>query len=205
MIFYNDYNNVLLVSEDYIKSVTNLNDNVCGDYLLPSIQIAQTVELEETIGTPLVNKLQELVATGDIKLEEYKPYKYLLDNYLQPFLAYAALSHIVMPISFKLTNSGVMRTADEKMNYSSADESDKVKAYYKKLADTYQYRLQRFLIGNYNLYPELLKYRSIADLRANLYSAASCNLFLGGARGKYINNPSMFFGYGLPNSTIEIR
>ena len=198
-------NNVLLISEDYIKSVTNISDNINGNYLLPAIQLAQDIELTETIGTPLLTHLQELIYNNEIQLEENKDYKYLLDKYLQPLLAYNAIQHIVVPISFKLANVGVSRTSDEKMEYATANEVDRVKAYYKHIADMYQYRLQRYLIANYNKYPQLLEYKSIADIRANLYSSASCNLWLGGVRGKQSINPTLFFGYGLPNSTIDIK
>lgn len=197
--------NILLISEDLIKSITNLNDNVSGDYLLPSIQLAQDIELEETIGTPLLTKLQELIYNNDISNTDNKYYKYLLDKYIQPFLAYATISHIAVPLAYKLSNAGILRTEDEKLYNVGANEVDKVKQHYQHLADTYKYRLQRYLIANYNQFPELLEYKSIADLRANLYSAARCSLWLGGARGKQTINPTLYFGYGLPGSTIEVK
>lgn len=197
--------NILLISEDLIKSITNLNDNVSGNYLLPSIQLAQDIELEETIGTPLLVKLQTLIYNNEIGTETNKHYKHLLDKYIQPFLCYATISHITVPIAYKLTNAGVLRTEDEKMYNVSTNEVDKIKNHYQHLTDTYKYRLQRYLIANYNQFPELLEYKSIADLRANLYSAAKCNLWLGGARGKQTINPTEYFGYGLPSSTIEIK
>lgn len=197
--------NILLISEDIIKSITNLNDNVSGDYLLPSIQLAQDVELEETIGTPLLTKLQSLVYNNEIQSESNAHYKKLLDKYIQPFLCYATIAQITIPLAFKISNAGILRTEDEKMYNVSANEVDKVKYHYKHIADTYKYRLQRYLIANYNQYPELLQYKSIADLRANLYSAANCNLWLGGARGKQSINPTDYFGYGLPSSTIDVK
>lgn len=198
--------NILLISEDIIKSITNLSDNVSGDYLLPAIQIAQDFDLEETIGTPLLNHLQTLVANNQIQHTENADYKYLLDTYIQPFLAYATIKHITIPLAFKLTNAGILRTEDEKMYNVNANEVDKVKYHYQHIADTYKYRLQRYLIGNYNKFPQLLEYRSISDLRVNLYSSAGTNLWLGGARGKNLPNATdEYFGYGLPSSTIDIK
>lgn len=197
---------VLLISEDYIKSTTNISDNLNGEYILPAIQLAQDIELEETIGTPMLNKLQELVANGDIQHAENVHYKALLDNYIQPFLCYATIAQITIPIAFKMANAGVLRVEDEKMYNVSANEVDKVKNHYKHIADTYKYRLQRYLIANYNEFPELLRYKSIADLRTNLYSAASCNLWLGGSRGKSLpNSTDVYFGYGLPSSTVDVN
>lgn len=198
--------NILLISEDLIKSITNLSDNTSGDYLLPAIQLAQDIDLEETIGTTLLSYLQDLVVNNQIQAQENSYYKHLLDKYIQPFLAYATISHITVPVAFKLTNAGILRTEDEKMYNVGANEVDKVKHYYQHIADTYKYRLQRYLIANYGRFPQLLEYKSIADLRVNLYSSARTNLWLGGARGKSLpNSTDIYFGYGLPSSTIDVK
>lgn len=195
------YNNVLLVSEDYIKTFTNISDNVSGDYILPAIYFAQRQGLEECIGTELTRKLQYLVGSGEIDLEKYEPYKRLLDDYIQDFLAFLALSEIIINTSFKINNLGSNRTDDEKAYNLSYDETFKLKDYYRNKADYLMYRLQRFLIANYNKYPELVTYKSIADLQTNLYSAASVPIFLGGARNpKYTKEPSLKDIYNFPSS-----
>ena len=136
---------VLLISEDTIKSVTNMSDNMQGDYLLPAIQLAQDIDLEETIGTPLLEKIQELVLNNTIINADNYAYKTLLDKYIQPFLCYATIAHITVPVAFKIANAGILRTEDEKMYNVSANEVDRVKNHYQHIADTYKYRLQRYL------------------------------------------------------------
>lgn len=192
-------NDVLLISESYIKSVTNISDNLAGDYLLPSIKLAQDIDLESTIGTQLLEKIQELIYNNDISNQEYSNYKLLLDNYIQPYLAYATIQHIVPTIAYKLVNQGVVRTDDEKSYNVTSNEVDKVIDYYSHLANTYKKRLQLFLTSNYNNFTELMNWKSIADIKANLYSAAGCNVNLGGPRGKSIFNPSYLFGYDFPS------
>ena len=192
-------NDVLLISEDYIKSTTNISDNIAGDYLLPSIKLAQDINLESTIGTQLLKKLQKLVYDNDISNQENEMYKLLLDNYIQPYLSYATIQHIVPTVAYKLANQGVIRTDDEKSYNITSNEVDKVADYYNHLSNTYKKRLQLFLIANYNEFPELLNCKSLADIRANLYSAAGCNVNLGGPRGKSIFNPSYLIGYDFPN------
>ena len=189
-------NNVLLISEDLIKSITNINENLSGNYLLPAISLAQDIDVEETIGTQLLNKLKELIYNNEIKLSENEKYKYLLDKYIQPFLCYATIAHLTVPVSFKIANAGILRTDDEKMTNISSNEVDKVKNYYKHIADTYKYRLQKYLIANYGDYAELQTYKSIADLKTNLYSSASCNINLGGLRGRVIIEDDRNWGYG---------
>lgn len=195
---------ILLISEHHIKANTNISDNISGDYLLPAIQLAQDTALEQTIGTPLLTKLQELVENNTIHSAVNEDYKLLLDRYIQPFLCYATISQLTIPIAFKLANAGVLRTEDEKMYNVSSNEVDKIKAHYTHIADIYKYRLQRYLIANYNKFPELLEYKSIADLRANLYSAATCGIVLGGPRGKTLPFTSLNYGYNLPNRTPDV-
>ena len=192
-------NDVLLISEDYIKSITNISDNLANDYLLPSIKLAQDIDLESTIGTQLLEKIQELIYNNDISNQENSMYKLLLDNYVQPYLAYATIKHLTPTVAYKLANQGVVRTDDEKSYNITSNEVDKVIDFYNHIANTYKKRLQLFLIANYNEFPELLNWKSIADIRANLYSAAGCNLSLGGPRGKSIFNPSYLMGYDFPN------
>ena len=192
-------NDVLLISEDYIKSITNISDNLANDYLLPSIKLAQDVDLESTIGTQLLEKIQELIYNNDITNENNSMYKLLLDKYIQPYLAYCTIKHLVPTVAYKIVNQGVVRTDDEKSYNITSNEVDKTADYYYHLSNTYKKRLQLFLIANYSEFPELLNWKSIDDIRANLYSAAGCNLSLGGPRGKSIFNPSYLMGYDFPS------
>ena len=194
-----NYNDVILISEDYIKSTTNISDNIAGDYLLPSIKLAQDIDLESTIGTKLLEKIQELIYNNDISNKDSEMYKLLLDKYIQPYLAYATIQHLTPTVAYKLANQGIIRTDDEKSYNITSNEVDKVADYYSHIANTFKKRLQLFLIANYNEFPELLNWKSIADIRANLYSAAVCNVNLGGPRGKSIFNPSYLMGYDFPS------
>ena len=192
-------NDVLLISEDYIKSITNISDNLANDYLLPSIKLAQDIDLESIIGTQLLEKIQELIYNNDISNQDNSMYKLLLDKYIQPYLAYATIKHLAPTVSYKLANQGVLRTDDEKSYNVTSNEVDKVSDYYNHLSNTYKKRLQLFLIANYNEFPEIVNWKSISDIRANLYSAAGCNVSLGGPRGKSIFNPSYLMGYDFPS------
>ena len=192
-------NDVLLISEDYIKRITNVSDNIAGDYLLPSIKLAQDVDLESTIGTQLLEKIQELIYNNDISNQNNEMYKLLLDKYIQPYLAYATIQHLAPTVAYKLANQGVLRTEDEKSYNVTSNEVDKIIDYYNHIANTFKKRLQLFLIANYNEFTELLQWKSISDIRANLYSAAGCNVNLGGPRGKSIFNPSYLIGYDFPS------
>ena len=201
----NNYNNILLVGEDYIKSNTPISNNLDDKYLLPAIAHAQRSQLEETIGTQLLRKLQELVGTSTIDDEENQHYKILLDDYVMDYLMYLAIADVTVSTSFKINNFGVNRTDDEKTFNASYGEVMQIKKYLLDKANYCRFRLQRFLIANYEQFRELWIWRSIADLRANLYSANGCGVVLGGARGKSIVTPLGNMSYGMPNSTIDLN
>ena len=178
----NDYRDVLLCSEDIIKTYTNISDNTAGKYIQPSIYMAQHQDLEECLGTKLVRKIQELIGTNQINRVENEPYKTLLDDYITDYLAYATIVRLIPIVSFKIGNMGVVRTEDEKVISMPYNEVFNLKDYYKQQADYLQYRLQRYLIANYNLFNELKTHKTVDELQSNLYSAANVPIWLGGSR-----------------------
>ena len=58
---------ILLTSEAFVKSVTNVSDNLAGKYILPSIREAQEQGLKGILGDPLLAKVKDL--TGGNSLE----------------------------------------------------------------------------------------------------------------------------------------
>lgn len=180
-----EYRDILLTSEDAIKTYSNISDNISGDYLLPAIHIAQRTDLEGIIGTALVSKLQTLIAEDTINYGENSHYKVLLDEYISDFLCYAAIKELIPMVSFKVNNVGAARTEEEKTSTVSFNEVFKLKDYYQDKADYFAMRMQRYLVANYNKFPELND-STLENIKANIKSAASCSIFLGGPRGRKI-------------------
>ena len=78
--------NVLLISEQRLKDNTSINDNVDSSELRFSIQMAQNIFLQESLGTNLFEKILSLVQTSNIDLAGNINYKELLNNFIQPML-----------------------------------------------------------------------------------------------------------------------
>ena len=179
---------ILLSSETFIKSVTNISDNVAGKYILPSLREAQDVGLKGILGACLLARLKELVAadpathTRPIDQPQYAAYKDLV-NECQYYLAYRTLVEVANKVSYKLVNAGVAKTGDENVTLASYDEIAKQQYYYEAKADAYCRDLQRWVLAHKDEFAELDACTCEA-IRANLYSSASCGLFLGGARGR---------------------
>lgn len=172
---------VLLTSSEFIKSATNISDNVNEKVLSTAIREAQDIELRSVIGSKMLNVLKGMVGDGTIDDEENIKYKELLTE-TQYFLAYSVLTKLCMITTFKVDNIGISRTTDERIETVGVDDALLIKDFYKKKADYYQMLLQKYILCN--RLPEIDD-NQCCEIKANLYSAASGGLWLGGIRGKF--------------------
>ena len=169
---------ILLTSEAFVKSVTNVSDNLSGKYILPSIREAQEQGLKSILGDCLLSKVKHLFNTDSLE----GIYKELVDH-CQYYLAYAAIVEVTNKVSFKIGNFGVAKSTDENLQVASYDEIVKMQYYYQTKVDAYCLELQQWLLQNKESLPELTECHC-RKLSSNLHSAASCGVYLGGARGK---------------------
>ena len=172
---------ILLTSEAFVKSITNVSDNLAGKYILPSIREAQEQGLKGILGDCLLSKVKHLFNTDSL----VGIYKELVDH-CQYYLAYAAIVEVTNKVSFKIGNFGVAKSTDENLQVASYDEIVKMQYYYQTKVDAYCLELQKWLLDNKESLPELTECHC-KRLSSNLHSAASCGIFLGGARGKRRN------------------
>lgn len=169
---------ILLTSESFVRSVTNVSDNLAGKYILPSIREAQEQGLKSILGDCLLSKVKQLISNNALDGK----YKELVDH-CQYYLAYAAIVEVTNKVSFKIGNFGVAKSQDENLQVASYDEIVKMQYYYQTKVDAYCLELQAWLLDNNGSFPELNECHC-RKLSSNLYSAASCGIFLGGCRGK---------------------
>lgn len=97
---------VLLVSANFIKNVTNIDDNMPGKLIEPAIWQRQNLDLRGILGDTLEDKLEELVRNDSINQEEFNQYKILLDK-CQYFLAYSVISDLCILTTVKISPAGL--------------------------------------------------------------------------------------------------
>lgn len=171
--------NVLLISEDKIKTELALDNNIYGKYLLPSIKQAQEIELQSIIGTSLLNHIYNLIENNLINEDDNLIYKKLIDDYIQNYLLYQTLVELIPILAVKLDNIGIVINQDEKVTNISKERVDYLISFYQYKADFFKKRLQNYLCKNYNLYSQYLTC-DCAEIKPNLKDTESCNIFLGG-------------------------
>ena len=170
---------IFLISEDYIKTNSGLNDNVWAKYIAPTIITTQDIDLQRVLGSCLYREILSMVKDGRIRNSDFSIYKTLLDDYISNFLLYQTLTNLIPVISTKITNMGVVTSSDEHITNLTQVERDIVIGQYQKYADAYCKMLQDFLKENRTQFKEL-------DCcgEAELNSSATIGLFLGGIRSK---------------------
>ena len=127
-------NRVLLISEDFVKELTNMSDNMQGKLINPAIAEAQEAGLREILGDCLMDRLLELVETGEIEFDENAMYKKLLDK-AQYYLAYQVITNVMISTAVKIDNSGLMQVNDEHTQNISMEDSFQLRDFYQKKAD----------------------------------------------------------------------
>lgn len=177
------YNDVLLTSEEFVKSYSNISNNVNGKYLRVAIREAQEIELREILGSCLLNKLKALVEAEELELPENGIYMEIIDQ-CQYFLAYTAVKNLCLTTSYKIDNIGVSQTYDENIQSMSLEDTYNIMEQYARKADYYCHLLQEFLISRKEFIPELTD-SQCSCIQANLYHAATGGIWMGGRRGKY--------------------
>ena len=167
---------VLLISEKTLKENSVINNNVDGMYVLPAIEYSQDAGLQPLIGTKLYNRLMDMVEDGTIGNNE--DYKYLLDEYITPFLLNKVTAEIQIPLAFKLRNQGVVQQTGENTYVPSLKDMQYVTQNYENKANFYSNRLSDYLRANRSKYPEYCSIDSCADMPSNK-DAYNTGIYLG--------------------------
>lgn len=174
---------IFLISPEFVKSFSNISDNLSDKYLMTSIAEATDIHYQKIVGSCLLKKLYDLIAENEIDNEENAIYKDLLDI-SKYFIVYKTIEQIIPIIAVKISNIGANQTNDVNANSLSFNDSMKVAENYHNKADFYALRLQEFLRENQSKIAELDCSCSCNKLGANITSTESSGIWLGGARGK---------------------
>lgn len=173
---------ILLTNENYVRGITLIDNNLQSKFILSALREAQEVGLQEIYGTALLNKVKEMILDGSIQDSGNTAYKELVDE-SQLYLAYKTVANLCLITNVKMSNGGLQQTSDENLTVLNVDDTFTIQKHYEDKADFFAKRLQGYILNNINKYPEISESKC-NEMKANLYSAANTNVFLGGKRGK---------------------
>lgn len=148
-----------LISEDTLKNDGLIDRNFQSSYLRTCIKLAQEEGLESLIGYPLYTKITELVGSNQIELPDFREYKYLLDEYITPYLTFKTMVEACIGSTFKFKNAGLTKAETEWGSHPDMSDFQYVRSQWEKKAVFYGNRLTDFIRAHKDSYPEW-KYKS---------------------------------------------
>ena len=146
--------NVLFISEQKLKDNTPITDNVDSSELRFAIQQAQAIQIQETLGTNLYEKLQQLVYDNEIDLVGNVRYKELLNNYVQPTLIAYAYYLSLDNFWVKFINIGLVQNRNEQGSAVDLKTLQYLKSNARNQAEFQDNLMRRHLLFRSGWYPE---------------------------------------------------
>lgn len=175
-------NKILLTSTEFIKTNSNMSNNISDKFLQSAIRESQDFTIQAIIGSALYNKIKALISNNSIKDDTNAIYKGVLDI-IQYAMLYDVMSKLCIITSVKLDNTGAYQTNDVNVQSVSLKDAFSMQDYYTNKMDFYIKRLQEYCIENKSDLKELSE-NKCTEMHSNLYSASSSSVWLGGRRGK---------------------
>jgi len=144
----------LFITTKDIKRYSVLSGNVDPDKFIYMVEIAQDTEVQNYLGTKLLEKLQALIIAGTINDPANADYKTLLETYVKPMTIYWALVCYMPFAAYTVANGGVYKHTSESSVTVDKDEVDYLVEKYRDIAQFYTNNFIDFMIYNQNTYPE---------------------------------------------------
>jgi len=118
------------------------------------VEIAQDTEVQNYLGTKLLEKIQALIIAGTINDPANAAYKTLLETYVKPMTIYWALVCYMPFAAYTVANGGVYKHTSESSVTVDKDEVDYLVEKYRDIAQFYTNNFIDFMVYNQNTYPE---------------------------------------------------
>lgn len=141
---------IYLISTSVLKENSVICANVDDSLLLNAIIEAQDIELQQTLGTQLYNRILNDIDEDSLAGD----YKSLVDDYCQNFVCYFAVYHAIPSISIKIKNKGTVRENSEWSQDSTFQEMSYLRKDIQDKAEFYAQRLSDYLQANKDSFPE---------------------------------------------------
>lgn len=141
---------VLFVSEQVLKSKTAINENVDTGELRFCIETAQDINIQETLGQELYDKLQFEVSANTLSGD----YKYLLDTYVVPATIQWSYYHGLDNFFVKWMNVGLVQNRTEQGSNIDYKTFQFLKNNARSTAQFFDQNMRRYLCAYASLYPQ---------------------------------------------------
>ena len=144
----------LFITTKDIKRYSVLSGSVDPDKFIYMVEIAQDTEVQNYLGTKLLEKIQDLILAGTINDPANAAYKTLLETYIKPMTIYWALVCYMPFAAYSVGAKGVFKGSSETAETVDKDEVDYLVEKYRDIAQFYTNNFIDFMVYNQATYPE---------------------------------------------------
>ena len=178
--------NVLMISENVLKSFSDIDPNVTSSVLLPFVSLSQQLTLEYIIGRPYYVELLQQIVDGSISANTTN-YNFL-NYFCKPLLIWDSYKLALPSIWMRIRNNGIVNTE----NSVSVKEMEWQQARADSTSQFFQERMRQEIIFNSQFYPLCFNYTSSQGLFPHLTKNYNMNIHLPNGHG---DNGAMYAGW----------
>ncbi len=139
----------LLISEQFIKDTTIIDENVDMKLLRDVIELCQDKYILPLVGTGIYNELQASILTPPLTALNTT----LMDSYIIKAMKWWVQYEGVDVLTYKFNNKSVSKKNSENSQPIDMEEVRRLMEKFRTNAEMYSQRLTNYLIANINSYP----------------------------------------------------
>ena len=166
---------ILIISEDFVKDNSEIDENVDMKLLNPTIWRCQIQYLQNILGTKLYNsilaKIDADTLTGD--------YLTLVDDYCADCLLNYVMFEVQVPLLYKFRDKNVSKKSSDNAQPIDFKEHRYLKDFYKDKAEFFAKRIAAYLCENEELFTEYNTEDQVDEVRPH-DGKATVSVYLGG-------------------------
>lgn len=139
---------IYFITENYLKTQTVLTDNVDVTDFAPLVQFAAKAFVKPAIGSYFFDDLLTKYNAKTLSADET-----LVVEKMQPAIAWRALAHSVITLTYQLKNKGIQKQNDDNAEAVELKEVTFLYDHYVQQAILFQTELKTYLNDNKDSYP----------------------------------------------------
>lgn len=166
----------LMVSEQFIKDTTIIDENVDMKLLRDNIELCQEKYILPLLGTALYNQISNQILAGSVDANNTT----LLDSYIQKALKWWVQYEGVDVLTYKFTNKSIVKKNSDNSQPIDMEEVRRLMEKWRTNAEMYSQRLTDYLIANSTTFTLYTNAGSTSDTIWPKKNSYTTSIWLGG-------------------------
>lgn len=144
----------LFISENFIKSNTEIDSNVDVRKLLPTVWWCQKGYIEPVLGSPLFESISSKIVAGELNQPANSEYLTLVDAYIADALVNWFMIEVQIALLYNYRNKSTGKNDAQWSDFIDSTEVRFLRDQYRPRADYFIDRLETYLCANTKKFPE---------------------------------------------------